>query len=92
MSMKYQNADAVFPSSLLTEIQKYVQDGIIYIPKAKENRKKWGENTGYRKYVEERNSIIKKNFKKSKKSETIETLAAEYNLSVETVKKIVYSR
>jgi len=87
--MKYKNADSLFPAALLAEIQKYMQDGIIYIPKAKINYKKWGENTGSRKYVAERNDMIRKKFRKS---DSIDTLAAEYNLSVETVKKIVYSR
>jgi hypothetical protein len=87
--MKYQNADTVFPISLLTEIQKYVQDGIVYIPKAKENYKKWGENTGSRKFIAERNDTIRKKFKTA---DSIDTLAAEYNLAVETVKKIVYSK
>ena len=87
--MKYQNADAIFPSALLAEIQKYVQDGVIYIPKAKESRKKWGENTGYRKYVAERNNKMRVKFQKS---DSIGNLAAEYNLAVETVKKIVYGK
>ena len=87
--MKYQNAETVFPAALVAEMQKYVQDGIIYIPKAKETRKKWGENTGYRKYISERNDNIRKKFRKADK---IDTLAAEYNLAVDTVKKIVYSR
>ena len=62
---------------------------MVYIPKAKENRKKWGENTGCRKYIEERNDIIRKKFRKSN---SIDALAGEYNLAVETVKKIVYSK
>ena len=87
--MKYQNADSIFPASLLAEIQKYVQDGIIYIPKPKENRKKWGESTGFRKYIADRNDTIRSKFQKS---DSIDTLAVEYNLTVETVKKIVYSK
>ena len=87
--MKYQNADTVFPAALVAEMQKYVQNGIIYIPKAKENRKKWGENTGYRKYISERNDIIRKRFQAA---DNIDAIAAEYNLAVDTVKKIVYSR
>ena len=87
--MKYQNADSIFPAALLTEIQKYIQDGIIYVPKAKNSYKKWGENTGSRKYIAERNDTIRIKFQKS---DTINTLAAEYNLAVETVKKIVYSK
>jgi sarcosine oxidase delta subunit len=87
--MKYQNADAVFPDALLAEIQKYVQDGMIYIPRAKEKRKKWGENTGCRKYIAERNDTMKTKFKTS---DSIAALAGEYNLAVETIKKIVYSK
>jgi len=87
--MKYQNADSVFPAALLTEIQKYIQDGIIYIPKAKNSYKKWGENTGSRKYIAERNEIIRDKFKTTN---SIDTLAAEYSLAVVTIKKIVYSK
>ena len=87
--MKYQNADSVFPAALLTEIQKYIQDGIIYITKAKESYKKWGEITGSRKYIAERNSMIRKKFRTA---DSIDALAVEYNLAVVTIKKIVYSR
>ncbi|MCL2813710.1 MAG: CD3324 family protein [Oscillospiraceae bacterium] len=87
--MKYQNADAVFPVALLAEIQKYVQDGMIYIPRAKENRRQWGENTGCRKYIAERNDAMRKKFRTS---DSIDALADEYNLAVETVKKIVYGK
>ena len=87
--MKYKNADALFPAALLTEIQKYMQDGIVYIPKAKNYYKKWGENTGSRKYFAERNDTIRRKFRTS---DSIDTLAGEFNLSIETVKKIVYSK
>jgi hypothetical protein len=66
-----------------------MQDGMVYIPKAKESYRKWGENTGSRRYIAERNDTIRIKFQKS---DSINTLAAEYNLAVETVKKIVYSR
>lgn len=89
MYMKYQNAESIFPAALLAEIQKYVQDGMIYIPKSKENRKKWGESTGFRKYIADRNDTIRSKFQKSK---NIVTLSAEYGLTVETVKKIIYSK
>lgn len=87
--MKYQNADSIFPAPLLAEIQKYIQDGMVYIPKAKDKYKKWGETTGYRQYVAERNDTIRKKFQTAN---SIDALAAEYNLAVETVKKIVYRK
>ena len=87
--MKYQNADAIFPRTLLEEIQKYVQDGMIYIPRAKENRRKWGENTQSKKMTFIRNSEIKSAFQNGF---TIEELARHYFLSLESIKKIVYRK
>ena len=85
--MKYQNADAVLPVSLLSEIQKYVQDGMIYIPKPKEDHKKWGENTQSKKFIYTRNNEIKSAFRRGS---SIEELAGDYFLSLESIKKIVY--
>ena len=87
--MKYQNADAVFPAALLSEIQKYVQDGMIYIPKTKESRKKWGENTQSKKLTFIRNSEIKSAFRRGF---TVEELSGQYYLSPESIKKIVYCK
>ncbi|MCL1795037.1 MAG: CD3324 family protein [Oscillospiraceae bacterium] len=86
--MKYTNAHSVFPASLLAEIQKYMQDGVVYIPKAKNDRKKWGEDSGSRKYVAERNEAIRKKFE----TDSIDALAGEFNLAAETIKKIVYGK
>lgn len=44
--MNYLRADLILPEELLYEIQKYVQDGLIYIPKPKNLHKKWGEVSG----------------------------------------------
>ena len=43
--MKYINADIILPEELLKEVQKYVQGGMVYIPKPEGLRKKWGENS-----------------------------------------------
>ena len=85
--MKYQNADTIFPASLLSEIQKYVQDGMIYIPKPKEEHKKWGENTQSKKMIFTRNNEIKSAFQRGS---SIEELSGDYFLSLESIKKIVY--
>ena len=87
--MKYQNADTVFPAALLAEIQKYVQDGMIYIPIAKEHRKKWGENTQSKKSILIRNNEIKAAFRRGS---AINELSEQYFLSLESIKKIVYSK
>ncbi|WP_232696013.1 CD3324 family protein [Brevibacillus daliensis] len=86
--MKYVNATTILPEKLLIEIQKHVQGEAIYIPKPKTAHEKWGTRSGSRKLLDDRNTRIKKAFKDGK---TLKQLAEEYFLSIETIKKIVYS-
>ncbi|MFS1516284.1 CD3324 family protein [Bacillus sp. SM2101] len=53
--MKYINANHVLPDQLILEIQKYVQGQVVYIPNTEGVRKKWGENSGNREYLNCRN-------------------------------------
>ncbi|NBI30868.1 CD3324 family protein [Chengkuizengella marina] len=87
--MKSVKANKVIPEKLLIELQKYVQGQTLYIPKAKKNYQKWGTLSGGRKAIDERNAILKNQFKKGR---SINQLADEYYLSTETIKKIVYSK
>lgn len=41
--MKYVKAEQILPKELVTEIQKYVHGGLLYIPKPQGVRKKWGK-------------------------------------------------
>lgn len=85
--MKYVKANAVFPVSLLAEIQKYVQGELVYIPKLPINYDKWGANTDTRNAIKIRNEGIVRAFRGGS---TIAELAELFYLSEETVKKIVY--
>jgi len=85
--MKSIKAQAVFPESLLTEIQKYIQGEIVYIPKLKDDYKKWGDNTGAKKTIAQRNDNMVKAFRAGT---SILQLAEIYGLAEDTVKKIVY--
>ncbi|HZG72548.1 MAG TPA: CD3324 family protein [Chondromyces sp.] len=87
--MKYIKATSVLPEELVVEIQKYVQGETIYIPKPKSTYKKWGARSGGRKLLDERNASIKRAFKNG---HTMGELAEEYFLSIETIRKIVYSK
>jgi Mor family transcriptional regulator len=87
--LKYVKASTVLPENLIMEIQKYVQGETIYIPKPRNNHQKWGTRSGGRKYIDQRNAMIKKAFKNGT---TIDQLADEYFLSIETIKKIVYAK
>ena len=84
--MKYKNASDVLPEILLKEVQKYAAGETLYFPKDKE-RKKWGEGTGAREYFQERNEEIRQKYLHKM---SIEHLADEYCLSVETIRKIIF--
>lgn len=86
--MKYENGRDVFPERLLKQIQKYAAGKLVYIP-AMENKKNWGEVTGYRNQLLKRNYDIRLKFKNGV---TLEQLADEYCLSYDTIRKIVYSK
>lgn len=86
--MNYENAEDILPKDLLKRVQKFAAGKLIYVPETTSKRT-WGETSGYKRYLEERNQEIKEKFISSS---TIEHLADEYNLSVESIKKIVYSK
>ncbi|MCL2773150.1 MAG: CD3324 family protein [Oscillospiraceae bacterium] len=86
---KYIKADSLLPKELLKEIQKYAQGQLIYIPKEKCDRKKWGVNSGGRKLINERNNEICRHFRDGT---SVEVLADRYFLSAESIKRIVYKR
>lgn len=87
--MKYINAIEVLPESLLNEVKKYIAGGVLYIPQAEGIKEPWGSKTGSRKEIISRNIQIK--FEKEN-GKTIEELMYEYNLSYDTIKKIVYNK
>lgn len=84
--MKYRNAQEILPDKLLRELQRYVSGETLYIPSSQE-KKSWGAVSGSRQYYEDRNRKIKEKFKKGI---SVSVLAEEFNLSVDSIKKIVY--
>ena len=87
--MTYVKANSVLPKELILEIQKYIQGETIYIPKLGESYKQWGALSGERKRIDERNVLLKKAYKNGV---PMNQLAKEYFLSVETIKKIIYTK
>lgn len=87
--MKYTNAHILLPDTLVKELQKYIQGGYIYVPVAKEYQKQWGEVSGYRQELEQRNQIIKAEYKNGF---PIEYLAEKYCLSIYAIRKIIYQK
>lgn len=84
--MKYRKASEVLPDELIREVQKYVSGEALYFPKAKK-RRTWGESTGAKDYYRKRNEEIKEKYHHGVSTES---LASEYNLSIESIRKILY--
>ena len=87
--MKYMNANEIFPVRLVEELQKYMQAGYIYIPAKTEQHKSWGELSGYRKELEDRNKKLISDYKQGI---SMENLADVYHLSVYAIRKIIYQK
>lgn len=87
--MKYKNGNSIFPKELLKEIQKYACGEYIYIPCASGDRKGWGEKTGNRQLIANRNKEI---YEKYKLGYTYQQLSENYFLSYDSIKKIIYSK
>lgn len=86
--MKYENACDVLPEELLKEIQKYAAGKLLYIPSGEE-KKGWGETSGYRDRLQRRNLMIRNKYAHGM---TLCELSDEYFLSVDSIKKIVYAK
>lgn len=86
--MNYENAADILPEDLLGRVQKFAAGKLIYVPETTSKRS-WGETSGYKRYLAERNQEIKDRFISGT---TIENLADQYSLSVESIKKIVYTK
>lgn len=87
--MKYINAKDLLPDALVKELQSYVQGGYLYVPADQAQQKRWGEISGYRQELQQRNSHIVEEFQKGT---SIEKLAEKYFLSVSAIRKIIYQK
>ena len=87
--MKYIKADSVLPIALVEELQSYIRGGSIYVPSRKDSKKKWGELSGCRYEIEQRNRKIRKDYQQGK---SVDELADIYYLSVHSIRKIIYEK
>ena len=87
--MKYINAKSVLPQELLEELQRYIQGGYLYVPATEEQRRCWGETSGYKKELRQSNAEIMTAYENGS---TVEVLAGKYFLSEHTIRKIVHQK
>ena len=85
--MSYVNADDVLPEILVKEIQKYVDGQLLYIPRKDENLLSWGEKSGTREQMAERNQKIVSLYYSG---ETVANLSKLYYLSEKRIQGIIY--
>jgi len=85
--MPYLNADGVLPPELLSEIQKYVQGALVYVPRQGTERLGWGHKNGTRDELDRRNAAIRE---AKACGHTIDQLADQYCLSTDGIRKILY--
>ncbi len=72
----------------MKEVQKYAAGKLLYIPSGEE-KKGWGETSGYRTQLKKRNRMIRNKYAHGL---TVSELADEYYLSLDSIKKIIYSK
>lgn len=87
--MRYVNANQLLPDVLVKELQSYIQGGYIYVPAIKSQLKRWGELSGYREEIAQRNRKIISEYKSGM---SLEALADKYFLSVYAIRKIIYQK
>lgn len=87
--MKYANAKELLPDVLVKELQGYIQGGYIYVPVSSDKQKHWGELSGYREELKQRNIKIIEEYSNGF---PIEYLAEKYYLSVYAIRKIIYQK
>ncbi|EUJ33644.1 hypothetical protein MFLO_00280 [Listeria floridensis FSL S10-1187] len=79
--MKYQSVQDILPEKLIAEIQNYIEGTVLYIPTRKKTS--WGEKSGTRAFIKERNKAIKSAFANGS---SIKELANQHFLSESTIK------
>jgi len=84
--MSYKNAAQILPPELLREVQKYIDGGFLYIPRATHQRREWGAGTTAKQELEERNMKIYYEYLHGSRAEV---LAEKYFLSKKSIERII---
>ena len=84
--MSYIKADEVLPKNIIKIIQQYIDGENIYIPKKEGSRAGWGEKTGTKSELYQRNTLIYRDYLNG---EATSVLASRYYLSDKTIQRII---
>lgn len=84
--MKYEKAQEILPQDLINKIQEFMDGGYLYIPKAEKNKRSWGDSTGIKKELNNRNNNIYKDFESGMK---VDELSNKYYLVENSIRRIL---
>ena len=87
--MKYVKAIDVLPQEIIEIIQNYVDGEYLYIPRKNDNNKSWGEKSGIKNILKERNIEI---YEKYIKGLSISELSKKYFLSEKSIRRIIFNQ
>lgn len=84
--MGYIKAVDVLPDELISEIQKYIDGQMLYVPRKCEEHAGWGEKSGIRERLEKRDKKIVDEYVSGK---AIPDLSRAYYLSEKSIQRII---
>ncbi len=87
--MNYLNAKTILPEALVKELQTYAQGVYLYVPVDQAQQKRWGEVSGYRQELLQRNQQIREEYGQGI---SMEDLSEKYSLSFYAIRKIIYQK
>ena len=87
--MSYIKAEEILPEDLIRQIQEYVDGAYIYIPRKPGARHSWGQDTGYKEELSERNGQIYSDYCAGN---SVRQLARKYHLSEKSIRRILRNR
>ena len=84
--MSYIKAEEILPEKLIRQIQEYADGVYIYIPRKPGARHKWGQETGYKAELKDRNDRIRKDYAAGT---SVAALIRKYHLSEKSIRRIL---
>lgn len=87
--MNYKNAKDILPKELFSILQKHAAGQLLYVPHTEESRSGWGEKSGTKYELKQRNSEIAAAFYSGK---SIDEVADKFCLSSDSIRKIIYQK
>ena len=84
--MSYIKAEEILPEELIRRIQEYADGVTIYIPRKPGTRHAWGQKTGYKTELKDRNDHIRNDYAAG---ESVAALSRKSHLSEKSIRMIL---